>query len=162
MEMEITLFASDKDPQGMRTSVSWEKLIEQFRTPRTRDIEKTALRMWSPATFQGDYRAEAQVEKVCAMVFDVDEDVVPTVGDLCDFFKGSRWFAHSSSMSTFLAPRWRLVLSVGLDLTAEEHGMLWHALAQAFPFRVGAASKNASRSWYEPREGTDGSYTLVY
>lgn len=163
--MEITLFASDDSPQGFRRTVEWEELLEFFHNPREETVPKKELRMWSPATFRDDYRSNENVERVSAMVFDVDVDPIPSVETMQENLKGCQWFAHTSSSSTVLVPRWRLVLGVGRPIEAPEYDTMWaktEFLLKSRGIPVGQQSKNSSRSWYEPRKGADGSYRIVH
>ncbi len=157
--MEITQFASDKGTQGTRVTLTWEQLCEALSTRRApKELPKSSLPMWSPAVFRGDARAGANVEKVSCLVFDVDEDPVPTLADIAAALGDTEWFAHSSSNSTALAPRWRLLVALARPLTAEEHARAWQWWVGQLPFRVGAASKDSSRAWYAPRECQDSSF----
>lgn len=156
--MEISLFASDKATHAIRRTVTWEELCDSFRVPREADLPKASLPLWSPATFRDDARAAANVEQVSLLVFDVDENPVPSLGDMRTLFDGMEWFAHSSSSSRADAPRWRLLVRCARPMTGEEHGRAWRAFVERLPFRVGAASKDPSRLWYAARKGVDGSY----
>ncbi len=156
--LAITTFESDKNPRGTRHAIAWGDLVSWFggRFPAARP--KASLPMWSPATFAGDARAAKNVELVSAMVFDVDEVPVPTLGEITAALQGVQWFAHSSSSALHGAPRWRLVVALSRPMNAAEHAHLWRAVTERLPFRVGQASKDPSRAWYWPREGADGSY----
>ncbi len=156
--MEISQFKSDQDTGAKRLTLTWEELCSSLCKRAPAAMPKDELPMWSPAVFRGDARAVANVEAVSCLVFDVDESPVPTLRDLETALAGKVWFAHSSSGATADAPRWRLLLAVSRPMTAEEHGLAWRAVAERLPFRVGAASKDASRCWYAPRAGSDESY----
>ncbi len=155
--MQITLFRSDKDTQGIRTDISWEGLVVGLSTPAPSSTPKNLLPMWSPAVFTGDVRRAANVEQVSCLVFDVDESPVPTLADIAAALSGE-WFAHSSSSSTLVAPRWRLLLRLSRPLTRDEHATAWAYWKMQLPFPVGAASKDCSRAWYAPRLGADESF----
>ncbi len=157
--MEITLFPSDKDPEGVRRTVSWEAFTEGLKTPRPADISKDALPMWSAAIFSEDYREDAGVEFVSALVYDVDIAPVPSLDDIRAAIPEGTWFAHTSSSSTSDAPRWRLVIALTRPVNAREYAALWQLFALSLPFGVGPQSKNPGRSWYAPRRGVDGSFT---
>lgn len=157
--MQITLFPSDKDPQGQRVECTYEELLAFFRDPQPKDVAKGDLEMWSPATFRDDRRAAANVEGVCALVYDVDISPVPDAGVLRGL--GIKGFAHSSSSSLASSPRWRLVLLLDRVVTADEYRRLQAYVAERLPFDVGPQAKDASRAWYCPRAGEDGSYALV-
>ncbi len=156
--MEISLFASDQNTKAIRAVVSWEELCTLLSNPRPKERAKSSLPMWSPATFRGDERRSANVEQVCLLVFDVDEDPVPTLEEIGAALGEVRWFAHSSSNSTAVSPRWRLVLEPSRPLTPVEHACVWMAWSIRFPFKVGAQSKDCSRAWYAARSGLDGSF----
>ncbi len=159
--MEISTFTSDKDTRASRVTLTWEQLCGALSTKRApKDRPKSALPMWSPATFRGDARAAANVELVSCLVFDVDEDPVPTLAEIAAALGDTRWFAHSSSNSTADAPRWRLVVELSRPVTAEEHAKAWQWWVGRLPFAVGAASKDASRAWYAPRECQDDSFAV--
>ena len=69
----FTLFSSDKDPQGTRFS-GLNDLLDSLKDPAPRSTEKTALPMWSLATFEDDYRSGETSLCVTGFVFDVDAD----------------------------------------------------------------------------------------
>ena len=161
--MEISLFLSNKDTDARRKTVTWEDLVGFLSNPRPRpegpDV-KAALRTWSPATFVGDARKAANVEQVSALVFDVDEDPVPSLGGMREALCGLVWFAHSSSSATLISPRWRLVVPLSRPMSADEHGRAWRALSGRLRFQVGAASKDPSRVWFEACVCEDGSFVM--
>ncbi len=159
--MEISVFASDKDTNATRVTQSWEELCASLSKPRPAEIPKASLPMWSPAVFEGDARCAANVLGVACMVFDVDEDPVPSLEDIASVVElsmGARWFAHSSSSSTLLAPRWRLLVQLSRPVTREEHAKMWPWFARKLCFPVGQQSKDSSRAWYAPRVCSDGSF----
>lgn len=158
--MQITLFASDDAPQGVRRDLSWGDLCTYLRTPRDADVEKRDLRGWSPATFADDYRCDEGVECVSLLVFDVDVEPVPRLEDMARLLSGVQWFAHTSSSSTSAAPRWRLLVSLSRPLTAEEYPRAWRAFVERLPFQVGPQSKNPGRFWYEPRRDVEGGFVV--
>lgn len=163
--MEISEFDRKDINVGRRVGVTWDALVVTLRKPAPRpegdnDEVKAALRVWSPATFEGDKRGGANVQAVSCLVYDVDEEPIPSLMEISRHFseKGIQWFAHSTSSSLMDAPRWRLLVALSRPLTAEEHALAWRAMADELPFRVGAASKDAARIWFQPCVGADGSF----
>ncbi len=159
--MEISSFLSDKDTKATRHTLSWEQLCAALADPARRspkETPKNRLPMWSPATFRGDKRASANVEKVSLLVFDVDEVPIPTLEEIGMALGDIRWFAHSSANSSWPSPRWRMIIELSRPVTAEEHGRLWKVWVERLPFAVGKASKDAGRAWYAPRSGDDDSF----
>ncbi len=156
--MEISVFVSDKCTTAVRKDLTWEELCSSLSKPLPADVPKSRLPMWSPAVFEGDQRAAANVARVSCLVYDVDEDPVPSAAQICQALGTARWFAHSSSSATLNHPRWRLVIELSRPVTREEHAKLWSAVAKQLGFSVGAASKDSSRAWYAPRRSLDGSF----
>ncbi len=156
--MEISVFASDKNPNALRRQMTWDELCTSLRNPYPATTPKNRLPMWSPAVFRGDKRASSNVEQVSCLVFDVDEQPVPSLEDMGRALGEARWFAHASSSATLLTPRWRLLVELPRAVTREEHAKLWLTFAQKLGFPVGSQSKDASRAWYAPRFCDDGSF----
>lgn len=167
--LAISTFSSDKDPDAVRCFITWEDLVENLSRPQHRPVfddppedenraVKAQLRMWSPAVFTGDYRNKENVEQVCLLVFDVDEDPVPSLDEMRALFRGMDWFAHSTSSSTEESPRWRLLIPLSRAMSSEEHWLAWRAFTGRLPFKVGEASKDPSRPWYTACRGSDGSF----
>ncbi len=166
--MLISLFAPfEKSEVTECLEISWGDLVANLSHPHPKDTPKEKLPMWSPASFAHSpdedptkgMRQTANVVGVSLLVFDVDVDPVPTLDDMASALWGT-WFAHSTSSSTLLVPRWRLLLLMSRPMTVREHAAAWLGVTKRLPFPVGPASKDSSRAWFAPRCGDDGSFQV--
>ena len=158
--MEISLFSRDDRPHATIAAGDWSTFVDGLRKPQPNTIGKRALPLWSPAVFAENHRKADNVERVYALGFDVDEDPIPDGAAIRSALAGILSIAHTSSSSTQAAPRWRLIVALSRPVTGEEYSRLWLAVESMLPFPVGR-SRDASRAWYLPREGADGSYELI-
>ena len=154
--LTITVWPSVRQPHGRRVRTSWTALAARAANPSVY-TEKYRVPRWSPALFRDDYRRLANVERVAAVVLDIDdgtarERVVGAFGA----FVG---FAHTTVRSTPERPRWRLVMQLTRDISAAEYARCWRAVA-ALAERAGItpdySAGDASRAWAVPACHTGG------
>ena len=155
----FTLFSSDKDPQGTRFS-GLNDLLDSLKDPAPRSTEKTALPMWSLATFEDDYRSGETSLCVTGFVFDVDADPVPSIELIREGMEGLAGFVTSSSSATADAPRWRLVIWTDKPVLSMDYKRLGVFVADSLPFPVARNSIEPARAWYASREPESGSFVM--
>ncbi len=139
--MHITLFASEREPQGHRVEVDFPSLCEMLSEVIVTD-EKMGQRGWSPATFAGDRRALSNVETVQALVLDVDVPELPNMPE------GLSWFAHRT-----FSGNWRLVIELSRPYRADEHARLRKAAMADFGIdeaKGPSTAPDASRFYFGP------------
>lgn len=139
---------------------SWDDFVSMLSEPLPATTPKGELPLWSPAEYRDRYVQDSNVLSVHALVFDVDEDPVPSAAELQEQVPWQA-VAHTSSRATQDALRWRLVIAVSRPVKSDEYRRLWQFVADRLNFPVGASSKNPSRAWYFPRRGEDGTYEVV-
>lgn len=158
-------------PQGRRAETTWGLFYERRLVQYPVVEAKSDLPGWSPATFQGDYRKLARVERVSALVLDLEPpkrgatQEGATLEQIHEAWAPVGHLLHSSYSHRLLGiegpegapplPRncFRLILPLGRPVLAEEYRRLarWayqrHAAAQ-IPTDTGAS--DPSRLWFVP------------
>lgn len=161
LALSITRFRAANDPRGERIATSWDALVAAARAPR-RASSKTALPLWSPATFRGDYRAADRVERVFALGFDDDETPRPWPNAVALWSGlGVRGLLHTTSSHTPDAPRYRTILLLARRVSGDEYRVLWRATERRLAdagHRVGRAASDAARGWFVPARIGEGEY----
>ena len=150
----VTLFASDKDVDGVPLTTSFKDCL---RRPFPRATAKKALPMWSFTRFQGTRRT-ANARAVSGIVFDVDVQPAPTLEIVRGALAGLSAFVTTSSSSTPAAPRWRVGIMTDKPIPAREYKRVGFHVASLLPFQVASNSIEPSRAWYAPREPEEGEY----
>ncbi len=159
--LSISLFQRDTKPTVQDTvRESWREFVARLRKAEPSATPKRDLGLWSPASFREGYRNKDNVESVCLLTLDVDEDPVPSSAQLRDVLDGLQAVAHSSSSATRLFPRWRVGIALSRPVTGEEYKKIWSTFTSALPFKVGQQAKDPARAWYLPRQGPDDYYEL--
>ena len=125
--IEGTRFPGIRSPVGEAERWTWESLVEACRRPLDLPAEgKGALPAWSPARFRGNYRRGDCVERVSALVLDLDSDPeapLPKRGEpdlnparlravLSAALEGVAWAAHTTPSSRPDRWRWRGIVSL--------------------------------------------------
>lgn len=149
-----TLFAE----AGGYGAISWEQFLAFVASPR---CVETPTEGWSPIRSTGNRRGLASVEAVSALVLDDDSSNLP-LERVRALWGGASGVIHTTRRHTLEAPRYRIVLRVTRDMTADEHARVWQALAgfaAANGQTLDQSTKDASRFWYEPVTGPH--YTFV-
>jgi len=144
-----THFPSLTDPRGARFRTTWAKLCARLETPIVSADKRVAG--LSLATFAGDKRALANVERVYACGLDLDEAV--DLDSLRERFVGTDAFVHTTHSSTIAAPRCRVFLRLSRPVTGDEYRRVYQAIAskvEADGLVVDRAASDPSRFWYLP------------
>jgi hypothetical protein len=152
----VTVFPSDKDPQGRKLEGDF---LEYLRHPHPKSTPKKELPMWSLTEFEGDYRSQATARLVHGITYDVDIQPTPSFETILGAVDGLGWVTTSSS-STPRAPRWRLILMLDEPLPARDYKRVARYVASQLPFAVAPNSIEPARAWYAPREPEEGDYVL--
>lgn len=154
--VSLTRFPRTSEPHGTRQTAPLDALLDEFRSPRAAaNTPKEELPLWSPATFAGDRRSNANVESAWAVGFDVDVSPVPDEHALqalpfAGFFCSSSSHLQRSDANPDATARWRLVVLLSRAVDAKEYARVWRAVARSLPFKVGDA-KDPARQWFVPR-----------
>jgi hypothetical protein len=137
---------------------TWAALAARAASPRSH-TSKDDLPRWSAATYRGDYRNLANVERVAAVVVDLD-DGTPRE-QVAELFSRLVGFAHTTWRSTPTCPRWRVVLPLSRLVDRAEHDRCWRAVASRVE-RAGRKpdynGRDACHAWAVPARHT----ALVY
>jgi KaiC/GvpD/RAD55 family RecA-like ATPase len=150
----VTLWATLKTPTGRHVERDWDEVFEQFS--RRVEFRHDLHPGWSPSVFEDDYRELARVQRVFAMVLDIDEpkEKYGTVGwtlkgaqEAFDDFYG---LIHTSKSHSATLHRFRVILPTNRPMSAFEYSGIWRRLDARFPHRLDPQAKDPSRFWYTP------------
>ena len=122
----LTRWPALNRPRGCRVRTTWAALAARAAAPRGY-ASKDDLPRWSAATFRGDYRSLANVERVAAVVLDLDDGT--SREQVVAAFSGLVGFAHTTWRSTPTCPRWRVVLPLARLVDRGEYDRCWRAVA---------------------------------
>lgn len=151
MTIALTYFPRLRDAQGQRVSTTWRALLERLARPRE-VAEKHAAPGFSLATYRGDRRALANVERVFAVGLDLDHDV-PAWAELVALFAGVDSFTHTTWSSTAAEPRARVFLRLSRPVTGDEYRRVYAAVVERCEESGLSVDRNASdpsRFWFLP------------
>lgn len=157
--MTSTWWPSLTNPRGERFSAMWGALFYRFMTPRA-VRNKADLPGWAPASFVGDVRSKANVERVHAIVLDYD-DGSTSRQDAAEFWSPYWGMLHTSVSHAPECHRFRVIIPTSKPLTVEQHAgcMRWaHAAASRAGHVLDASTKDSSRFWYVPGVLPGGEY----
>lgn len=160
----LTIFQGVKHETGRRELSTVGDVLRGLLEPQPRTADKLAGGGWSPATFKGDHRARPDVEAVWALGFDVDEEPVPSVGEIVAAVRhrGAVHNTWSHGLATEKnvngSARYRLLVVLSRPVSGGEYDRLWQHVAGRFGFKVGQASKDPSRFWFAPCAAHDGAF----
>ncbi len=157
--MKLSIFDSLTDGSATRVTVEWSDLVDLLMhfTPtecapcKGKHCKSKQGKSWSPATFAGDRRGNANAEELCALVFDLD--------DLTPGWESSEWFArvgsyravvHSSHSHTPEAPRLRIVLPLEHPYPAKQWRKAWLTAALDLGVQADESCKDTARLYFLP------------
>lgn len=163
----FTYFSSLYEPKGRRYTTTWEKLLTRLSVPRVSPTkEGPGL---SLATYRGDYRELANVDRVFAVGIDLDKldalsvftkrppsgevRATPDWDELRRKFNAASAFVHTTWQSTLQLPRLRVFLRLSRPVTGEEYRRVYRAVAKTCEeggLVVDRAASDPSRFWYLP------------
>ncbi len=158
MRLGFTYFRRLVEPTGRRVSTTWEKLTARLAVERVVPIKETAPGI-SLATYAGDRRAIANVERVYAVGLDLDENV--DWRKLCARFASVASFLHTTWSSTKADPRARVFLPLSRPVTGDEYKLVYASVAkvaEAGGLVVDRKASDPSRFWFLPSRPPRGAY----
>lgn len=171
----LTYFRSLRNAQGQRVVTSWERLLERLSLSRE-VADKNDAPGLSLATYAGDRRALANVEKVFAVGLDFDHlDAISTsvsrepgeVVEATDWPALTRWFdsvdsfVHTTWSSSSDAPRARVFIRLSRPVSGDEYRRVYAAcagVAERAGLVVDRQASDPSRFWFLPSTPPGGSY----
>jgi hypothetical protein len=154
----LTRWRALNQPRGHRVRTTWGALVARAAAPRSY-ANKDDLPRWSPATFRDDYRNLASVQRVAAVVLDLDDGTRRE--QVAEALAGLVALAHATWRSTPACPRWRIVVPLSRLADRDEYDRCWRAAASRVE-RAGRvpdySGKDACHAWAVP----GGHAALVY
>lgn len=148
--LQATVFRGATAPAGIPCELAWPDDFKDFKSADAR-LSTKDVTLWSPATFDDDYRLKENVIAVHALVLDYDAKHRPVdPGELMD-----RWTEYEHILhSTYTPGRFRIVLPYKEPVTGPEHEALYAAIVAKDPDLDGS-TKDASRGFYVPTHRSD-------
>lgn len=164
MTLALTIYSHERLAQrpqrGVRVDMTWPELVRWLSMPMTAAV-KDEHGGYCIASFAGDERAKANVEKIYALGLDIDDGT--PFARVCELLSRYSFLAHSTFSSSAATPKTRAILPYAEPLTAAEHGGAWRTVAAHFAgegVTIDAATKDASRLWYVPCVPQDGPHAF--
>ena len=155
----LTFWNALQSPHGHRQSnVPWDKFFEQLTQPL--DWRADLHPGWSPSTFVDNKRAANNVERVHALVLDVDGGW--SIDGAREALKGFYGIIHTSKSHTDEIHRFRIVLPLTRPVSAFEYGELWRRVDTQWPAHFDPACKDASRFWFLPGGPSNDEFTWAH
>lgn len=151
MRLSLTYWPSLREPHGRRVTTTWPKLLARLSVPRVVADKHDAPGL-SLATFTGDRRGLANVERVYAVGLDLDKQV-PHWALLHSRFAAVESFVHTTWANTDEAPRARVFLLLSRPVTGDEYRRVYEAcaaIAEIGGLVVDRAASDPSRFWFLP------------
>lgn len=151
MLVECTYFRPLEKARGKRFEATWERLCARLSEPKITSAKGDAPGI-SLATFRGDHRTLANVERVFAVGIDLDERVPPW-DEVEYLFSGSAAFLHSTWSSAIGKLRARVFLRLSRPVTGDEYRRVYRAVverSESLGLVVDRAASDPSRFWFLP------------
>jgi len=151
MRVDCTYFPPFEKARGKRFSTTWQRLCARLIEPKITTTKGAAPGV-SLATYRGNHRTLANVERVFAVGLDLDHDVPPWE-DVVHLFANSTSLVHSTWSSTPENPRARVFLLLSRPVSAEEYRRVYSAVvgrAEGLGLVVDRAASDPSRFWFLP------------
>lgn len=154
----LTYFATLRSAQGRRVRTTWARLVERLSVTRVVAVKEDTPGL-SLATFTGDRRAKANVERVYAVGLDLDHHV--DWDALLERFATTDSFLHTTWSSTPDEPRARVFLRLSRPVTGDEYVRVYQAcarVAEAGGLEVDRKASDPSRFWFIPSVAPGGDF----
>lgn len=156
MTITITTWPTLRSPTGTRHVGTWADLAAWLAMPGAADTAEG----WSPIESAGDRRKADAVERIHAIVLDVDAGDVP-IERIRAAVDGLRAVVHPTRSSTPEHPRWRVVVAAERPMAPAEHAATWAALRDrmaAYGVAIDEVTRDPARLWFAPRPPAEGEY----
>lgn len=158
MNLAITYFPRLTEARGQRVRTTWDKLVARLSVARVVAAKDDAPGL-SIATFAGDRRGLANVERVYAVGLDLDRNVDWDV--LLERFDAVDSFLHTTWSSTPTEPRARVFIRLSRPVTGDEYRRVYAAcvgVAEVGGLVVDRAASDPSRFWFLPSTPPGGDF----
>lgn len=152
MNCAMTYFDGVKRPDGKRHATSWDEICKWLSKPVVEHV-KESCGGFSLATFAGNRRALANVDRVYAVGLDLDDLDPEPFAELPRLFGRTRSFIHTTWSSQDSAPRCRVFLLLARPVTGLEYRAVYNHVAATVAkvgIEVDRAASDPSRFWYRP------------
>ncbi len=156
MKVALTHWPRLTEPLGKRVQTTWTALLARLRVPRVCSA-KLEIPGFALATFAGDRRALANVEKVHAIGLDFDDHA--DIEALRTAFAKTASFLHTTWQSSPAAPRARAFILLSRPVDAVEYRILYRHAAKLLAeagHEVDRQASDPSRLWFLPATKPDG------
>jgi hypothetical protein len=123
-----TILRSLTEPKGKRTHLDLQALLA---APLVSD-EREGLPLWSPTTYNDNYRDNAHAKAVGALTYDVDAGGIAESrlrAAITSALPDIAVYVHSTHSATADAPRWRIIVPLAARIAASEHPRQWRHVA---------------------------------
>lgn len=175
MSLALTYFPRLRSARGQRVRTTWDKLLARLSVARV-VADKHDAPGFSLATYTGERRALANVERVFAVGLDLDHLDAVSVFDrreagkrgeatdwptLTERFDAVDSFLHTTWSSTSDAPRARVFIRLSRPVTGDEYRRVYAACAGVAEERglvVDRQASDPSRFWFLPAIPPGGEY----
>jgi hypothetical protein len=146
------------EPRGRQVAMPWSKFEKRVEQPKLAASKESLARL-APVEFRGGYRCLANVIRVHAAVFDIDDgsDLATILVPL----EGLYAIVHSTFSATEARTRWRVIMPLDRPVDAEGYDRVWRWLAfklEQFGISPDYGARDASRAWAVPARPPNGFY----
>jgi hypothetical protein len=157
---------SGEDLAGM-VAYPLDPPCETLDVPWIKDWKVWGALLWTPTTFAGRERTDANAVGTCALVLDFDEphaDSDTWLATIGAVLSGDYWLAHTSVSSSPDGQKWRLIVPLREPLTPVRwklaHARLRRLIEAKTGFVTDANALNVSRGWVRPIKAPGGFYVF--
>lgn len=151
VKIAITFWPKLRIPVGLRVRTNWPAILSRLASPKV-VTDKLDTPGFAFATFDGDRRLLAGVQRVYAIGLDFDKDV--DLGAIRKAFATTASFTHTTWNSTPDVPRARTFVLLSRGVTAIEYRILYRHVARLLEEQAGIvvdrAASDPSRLWFLP------------
>jgi hypothetical protein len=135
---------------------TWSDLFRAFEAGASAFRGQKDHPGWSAAIFEPPYRAEANVQRVTALVLDYDDTA--TIDAAAETWSCAHGLIHTSKRHSPDAHRFRVVMPFMRHVSSFEYAAIWRRADAHAGGKIDAAAKDASRFWYLPCTVDGGPY----
>ena len=145
----VTVFEGVKNPKGRSIDKSFSHFLKKLSDVHVTDKKDTVLIV--PCQLKDGRRSDQNVEKVSALVFDIDDPKGTSFFDLAELISPFAGIIHTTHSHRADSPRYRVFLPLARQVSVEE----WRGVRQGFlifhPLLAGIIDpvcKDPSRGFY--------------